>query len=115
MPAWGLRIYSSRCQPPRTCTHTHTHTHKHTHTHNPPTFTHPNALPRFIQSVAADSCHAYSFQGAIMTGPTSGPPPLKNTGAPGQAAKWEEYQRRFDYMYDAGDWQPFGCVGGRRG
>ncbi|KAI8472530.1 MAG: Spherulation-specific family 4-domain-containing protein [Monoraphidium minutum] len=65
---------------------------------------------KFISAVAADKCLTSAFQGAILTGPTSRPPPLKNDDSPGREARGEEYQRRFDYLYDAGGWQPFGYI-----
>jgi hypothetical protein len=70
----------------------------------------PGLPPRFIDSVSSNKCLARSFQGAILTGPTSRPPPLKNVLSPGQDARSDEYQRRFDYLYKAGDWQPFGYI-----
>ena len=60
--------------------------------------------------MSENKCRDSSFQGAILTGPTSRPPPLKDEPSPGQEARADEYQRRFDYLYTAGGWQPFGYI-----
>ncbi|KAI8470315.1 MAG: hypothetical protein J3K34DRAFT_521444 [Monoraphidium minutum] len=74
----------------------------------------PNAddeYANFIKAVADNKCLATSFQGVVLSGPTSGPPPLKNqdTGN-GPNAQANEYERRFEYLYNAGEWQTFGYI-----
>lgn len=66
---------------------------------------------KFIDSVTADTCLSRSFQGAILTGPTSGPPLKKSEKpGPGMDARADQYQSRFDYLIKAGEWQPFGYI-----
>lgn len=60
--------------------------------------------------MGSNKCLQNSFQGAIVTGPTSQPPPLQDPKSPGKDARYNEYMRRFNKLAQAPGWQPFGWV-----